>query len=218
MDGLRVAEAADVLGHGLLGDGGRALRPAADVPAQVVLGVGVDEALRQVIGLDEEEPVEIALGRLLGEVPVLVEGRQDVHEDDLGDGVGVVEGHAVGDARAAVVPDHGEAVEAELLHHPHLIRGHGALRVGRVVGRGLGLGAVAVAAQVGGDHGEGSGEARRHPVPHDVGLREAVEQEKGRARAAGHQVDGGVRQADLPVRESLEHVFSAGDRRETGER
>ena len=59
-----------------------------------------------------------------------------------------------------------------------------------MVGTALGLAAVAVAAQVGADDGEVSGQAGRDLVPHGMGLRIAVEQQQGRTAAALDQVDG----------------------------
>ena len=55
------------------------------------------------------------------------------------DAPGVVERHPVADPRAAVVPDHREALVAEARHHLHELGGHLALRVAlaaRTAGRG----------------------------------------------------------------------------------
>ena len=59
----------------------------------------------------------------------------------------------------------------------------------RVLGRG---GAVAVAAQVGGDDVEALGERGGKLVPGDVGQRVAVQKQKRRAAAAVAQADAGA--------------------------
>ena len=78
----------------------------------------------------------------------------------------VLDGGAPCDTSAAVVTDDRKALEPESPRMTSIsIERHGALRVVGVilaVGR---LAAVAVAAQVGHDHGEALGEARRNLVP-----------------------------------------------------
>src|SRR5262245_44531897 len=65
-----------------------------------------------------------------------------------------------------VMADDMEAIEAERLHQPDLIAGHGAERIIRPVRRAPRLGRVAVAAQIGADHPEIAGKHRRNPRPH----------------------------------------------------
>ena len=92
-------------------------------------------------------------------------------------------------APPAVVAGHEERREAEPLHHRYLVGGHRALAVGPVV---LGIGrvrAVPVAAEVRRDHGEVLGEARGDPVPHDLVLRIAVEEQEWRPGPSSHQID-----------------------------
>lgn len=72
------------------------------------------------------------------------------------------------DPRAAVVPGDEEGLEAEPRHGFELVPGHGAEGVIRVVGQSARLAAVAVAPQIGRDHGEILREPGRHLVPHDV--------------------------------------------------
>ena len=72
------------------------------------------------------------------------------------------------------------------------------VRVGR-------LGAVAVAAQVSGHHGEVACQARRDQVPHDVSLRVTVQEEERRAVAAESQVDLCLACVDGALLEPLEH-------------
>jgi hypothetical protein len=86
----------------------------------------------------------------------------------------MIEGQAIGDAPAAIVPGDREAREAETLHDRHHVAREGALGVGRVVRRGGRAGAAAVAAQVGAHDGEAPRKARGHVAPHQVGLGEAV--------------------------------------------
>ena len=51
------------------------------------------------------------------------------------------------------------------------------------------LAAIAITAQVGGDHGIFLGQFRRQPVPLDVRLRMAVQEKEGRALSAGDDVE-----------------------------
>ena len=67
---------------------------------------------------------------------------------------GMVEAHAVQHAGAAVMAGGVEALEAERRHHLDLVLRHGAERVAAVVVAARRLLRIAVAAQVGGDHGE----------------------------------------------------------------
>src|SRR3989475_6450283 len=52
------------------------------------------------------------------------------------------------------------------------------------------LAAVAVAAQIGGYHGEPLGQSRRHFVPHDMSLRITMQHQHRRPASAHHGVDG----------------------------
>jgi hypothetical protein len=184
--------------------------PPAEHPAQVELGVGADQGLRQRLLLDQEEPVIVGGGKRLIDVPEHGAGRHDVEHAQLLDPLGVVERHAVRDAAAAVVAGDHEAVEAELGHRRDLVGGGRALAVAGVVVAVGGMAAVAVAAQVAGDHGEALGQPGRHLVPHEMGLRIAVQQQERRPRASAHQVDLALRGGDARFLEPLEgHRFSS---------
>ena len=99
------------------------------------------------------------------------------------------------DAAAAIVADHGKRLEPELLHHLDLIERHRALRIVRVIVAVRRLAAVAVAAQVGDDHGVILRQLGRHQPPGDHRLRRAVQQQHRRALTRHHAVDR--RAADL---------------------
>ena len=86
-----------------------------------------------------------------------------------------------------------------------LVLRHGALRIGRVVGRRCRLRTVAVAAQVRADDRVGFGKLRRDPVPHHVRLRMAVKQEERRAAAAMPKVDRRTGCLDAGRGEIFEH-------------
>ncbi len=93
-------------------------------------------------------------------------------------------------APAAVVAGDEEFFEAELLHDLDLVARHRALRIGLVIGAGLGLAAAAVAAQVRANNRVVLGEPRRDLRPHGVGLGETVQQQQRRTGAALAQADG----------------------------
>ena len=124
----------------------------------------------------------VAEAKVLVGGPQGVPGGDDVEDGELGDRPRVVQGHAVGDARAPVVARHGEALEAEFAHHQDLVVGHRALGVGVMGGAAGRLAAVAVTAQVGEDDHVVLGQDGGDVVPHDVGLRVAVQQQDGGAR------------------------------------
>jgi hypothetical protein len=122
--------------------------------------------------------------------------------------VGMVEGEAVANPAAAVVPGEPEALEAERRHRPDHVGRARALAVGgvlRVRGR---LAAVAVAAEVRADHGVAPGQRRRDAMPHDVGLRVAVQEQERRPGAADPHVDRGLAGRDVAPLEAFEHARS----------
>jgi hypothetical protein len=177
VDRRRIAEAPDVLAHRLrverLATAPQGAQPAAD-PAVRVEG---EQVLGERLRLGEEEPVPVAEAEFPVGVAEGVPGRHDVEHRELGDRLRVVERHPVADAGAAVVSHHGELLKAQLAHHQHLVPGHRALGVGLVVAAARGLAAVPVAAQVGEDHGVVFGEDGGDVMPHDMGLRVAVQQQ-----------------------------------------
>lgn len=120
-----------------------------------------------------------------------VECRQDVQTGQMGDRVRMVEARPEGDQRAPVVPGQREpGVPQPACQGDDVVR-HGPLGigVGAVLAR---LVAVAVAAQVGADHGVVDRQVRRDMAPHQVGLREAVQQDHGRAGPSHGHVEGHV--------------------------
>jgi len=189
VDRCRVAEAPQVLVHGLrverLAAAAQGAQPAVD-PA---VGIGAEHLLGERLRLGEEEPVPVGEAEFPAGVLEGVPGRDDVQYRELGDRIRVVERHPVTDPAAAVVARHGELLKAQIAHHQHLVPGHRALAVGLVAGAAGGLATVAVAAQVGQDHGMVFGEYWGHVMPHDVGLRVAVQQQHGTAAAADQRVD-----------------------------
>src|SRR3546814_15485386 len=66
--------------------------------------------------------------------------------------------------------------------------------------------AAPIAAQVGYDQGEGLRKARRDPVPHDMGLGIAVQEQERWSLAALAEVDLRLAYGDPPIRKSLEHA------------
>jgi hypothetical protein len=74
-----------------------------------------------------------------------------------------------------------------------------------VVGAARRLAALAIAAQVGGDHGEVGRQVAGDAVPDRLGLRIAVQQQERRAAAAGDVGDLGPGAGGPAAREALEH-------------
>ncbi len=91
-------------------------------------------------------------------------------------------------APAAIVTDHGEALEAEVAHQLDLVLRHRALGIVDVLVAVFGLAAVAVAAQVRRDDGVLLCKLRRHAIPREVSERRAVDQQERWAAAADDRV------------------------------
>jgi hypothetical protein len=146
VDRGRVAEAPQVLVHGLrverLATSAQGAQPAAD-PA---IGVVAEHLLGERLRLGEEEPVPVAEAELSAGVLEGVPGRDYVQYRELGDRVRVVERHPVTDPGSAVVAHHGELAEAQIAHHQDLVPRHRTLAVGLVARAAGGLATVAVAA------------------------------------------------------------------------
>ena len=104
----------------------------------------------------------------------------DVEEGDLVHALGIVERHAVRHPRAAIVTAHVVFAESERRHDFGLVLSHRPERIAAVVRAAVRLRAVAVAAQIGRHDGEILRQSRRDLVPHHVGERIAVQEQKRR--------------------------------------
>jgi len=101
------------------------------------------------------------------------------------------------DASAAIMSAHGEllALVAKRIHYGNAVGSEGRLGIEVVVVGGIGstgFGGTAIAAEVNEDAGEMGKELREDFVEDQVGLRVAVEEKEGRARAAGKSEDCGI--------------------------
>src|SRR5688572_4875907 len=105
----------------------------------------------------------------------------------------MIERHAMRDARAAIVTEHREALEAEMLHDLDLIERHRTLRIKIVLAVALDLAAVAVAAKVSDDDGVIAREVARDRGPRHAALRRAVQQQDRWPAAADHGMNEGSR-------------------------
>src|SRR5688572_3277340 len=128
------------------------------------------------------------------------------------DALGMIERHAVRDACAAIVPEHGETLEAEVPHDLDLIERHRAFRVFDVGCAALDFAAIAVATQICSDDGVVAREVTRDRGPRHAALRCAVQQQHRWAAAADHGMYHGARRADLLGLESREELRIDGAR------
>ena len=103
-------------------------------------------------------------------------GRDYIQQGQFPHPLGMILGQPVGNPGSPVVADQEKGVEAQLLHHFYLVLRHSSLGVGQVLRIALGLAAVPVSPQIGGDHRKVFGQSRRYFVPYGMGLRVAVEQ------------------------------------------
>ena len=134
--------------------------------------------------------------------------RDDVVDRGAQHLVGMVEAHAMHDARAAVVPGREELVEAERRHHLDVILRHRAERIVRVIRLARRLLRVAVAAEIRRHHGELPREPRRELVPGEVRERVAVQEQQRRALAAMRHNDTRPGGLDLRAGEAVHQHFS----------
>jgi hypothetical protein len=131
-----------------------------------------------------------------------VERRQHVEACQVRDRFGVIEAGPEGDEGSAIVPGEREALVPECLGEGDDVGGHRALGV-RGAGRVRGLVARAVATEIGTDDGVVGRELGRDVPPHQVRLREAVEQHDRIARSADGRVERyAVRNGDALVVEA----------------
>lgn len=108
-----------------------------------------------------------------------VEGRQHIQAGEVGDRFGLVESGAHGDQRTPVVARQREPVVPESACDSDDIGRHGALGVDVLVD-GDRFVAVTVAAQIRTDDGVVGGQIGGHMSPHEMGLRQTVQQHHGR--------------------------------------
>ena len=129
-------------------------------------------------------------------------GAGDVDQRGALDPVAVIGGDRVADGEARVVPDEGEAVVAERVHHRDELAGERA----RVVAAGGPVGEPA-AALVDGDDREVPRQRRHDEPPRVPGLGPAVDEQQRRTVAADDGVQAHVADLDVPA---LERVGEAG--------
>jgi hypothetical protein len=173
--------------------------------AEVELGIVADQALGERRRLGEEIPV---VRRLCAGDPhalVLLHGGDDIEHRQLLRPRRVVERESVGDPRAAVVPGERKAFVAEQFHDLHQVPGRRPLAIGVKRSAGRRFRAVAVAAHVGTHDGEILGQRGGDLVPHDVGLRIAMNQQERRPVSARPQVNLRAVDPEPLGIESLEH-------------
>ena len=93
----------------------------------------------------------------------------------------MIERHPIGGARAPVVARDHESLVAEMAHDVDLVLRHAAERVVAVIRQASGLAAVAVSAEISGDHGEILRQARRDEAP--VVMRQGIAVQEQHRRA-----------------------------------
>jgi hypothetical protein len=127
----------------------------------------------------------VVIGRRKAHVGLAIHGRRrrDIEDGNPAYPVGMVPGHTVGNTATAIMAGNHEMPVTKLLHQLDHIRRHGAFGIGGMCGIAVRGGAVAIAAQIGGNHRKMLGQFRGDPVPHHVGLWKAVKQQQRRTFA-----------------------------------
>ena len=105
----------------------RARRRLAELLLEPELDAVAYHRLGQRRRLDEEVPPEIRRRELAPRVGVETMRGNDVEHRELRDAIGVIEGHAMRHAAAAIVAGDGEGLEAKRRHDLHLVLRHRAL-------------------------------------------------------------------------------------------
>src|SRR6516164_10811433 len=158
--------------------------------SEEVLGAVSDHRFGEWSRLNHKEPMVKRGGELLGDVLIEHIGRHDVENREPGETIGVIEGHPVRDAAAAVMPHQRKLPEPQMLHDFNLVLSHGTLRIGSVILAFRRLAAVAVAPKVRDHQSEVLGKIRRHLAPQHIRLRDAVQEQHRRTFTAVDQIDG----------------------------
>ena len=169
--GAVMIERARIEGGKVLG-----LGPARHLPFQVLDRRFRDQHFRQRRRLRQERPVPHLHRHVAVHAVPHVVGRHDIERRHARDAAGMIERQPIGDTAATVVAGQAKVRVAEFLHDLDHHFGHRALVVGRVGGVRLGHRRPAVAGQVGDHQSEALRQDRRHAMPHNIGLRVAMQQ------------------------------------------
>lgn len=95
--------------------------------SQVRIDVVSDQRLWERRGLNQKVPMEVNGGELLvGRLVHIVRGT-DVHHNELGEAIRMVERQTMANSRSPIMTDHGEAVKPNFFHDCDLVQGHRAL-------------------------------------------------------------------------------------------
>jgi hypothetical protein len=153
---------------------------------------GLEELLRKGSGLRQQEPRPEPQRRGRAHPFELLDSRNNVEDGHARHALGMIERHSVGDPRAAVMTDDGEALVGECGHDLDEIARHLALAEALAVRTAGGRARRTVTAQVRRHYSVVSRESRRYRAPEEVRLRKTVQEEHGRALAAGRIVVVGL--------------------------
>ncbi len=139
----------------------------------------------------------------IGELPYVLSWH-DIEDGKTVNKRRMIQGQAICHAAAAIVPRNAETSKSEACHHSNHVPRHGALRIRFVVARGGWTTALSISAQIGANNAELLRQQRRHPPPHQVGLREAVKQQQRRPSTSPAHEYAGFAGLDLSRLELLQ--------------
>src|SRR5262249_51424768 len=104
----------------------------------------------------------------------------------------MIERETIRDAAATIMPRDRETRVPECFHHGHHIVRHRPLRIWRVIRTRGRTAAAAIAAQIRADHGEALSQHRGDSAPHQMRLRETMQQQDGQTGAEAAYEDAGA--------------------------
>jgi hypothetical protein len=96
-------------------------------PIEYRIDIISDERLRKWGSQDEEEPVKVGGRELSIGCLVHVMRGADVHHNEFGEPIRMVERQTMAYARSPVMTDHSELSKAKLFHYFDLVQSHGTL-------------------------------------------------------------------------------------------
>ena len=132
--------------------------------------------------------------------------RSNIKHRQLLYSLGMVESHTMTYTRASIVTNYKEFFKAQLDHHFYHVLSHSPFRIIVVVSPTFWFRAVTIPTQIGCNYGELFSQTRSNFVPHQVGLRIAMQQQQRKTISSFNKMDSSPTCVDLSLLKAIEHV------------